>query len=83
MVKFSDTGEAPLVETEWIAVKVRVGQEALQVLASTDDGETRKVEFKTLPGTGGVSILAHSPVDVASASVHSADGEVVASEKLE
>ncbi|MBE2203442.1 MAG: hypothetical protein IAE94_03740 [Chthoniobacterales bacterium] len=80
MVKFADIGANTLVGTEWTIAEVRVGQESLQVLVSTDDGETRKVEFKTLPGTGGVAILAISPVDVASASVHSADGEVVASE---
>lgn len=75
-MKYEDLGEAPLVRGEWITAEVQVGDEVIKVSVSTEDGSTRKAEFKTLPGAGGVQMLAYAPTDVLSATVRDADSEV-------
>lgn len=77
-VKYEEIGEAPLVTGEWITAEALVGEDVIKLSVTTEDGSVRKAEFKTLPGTGGVQILAHNPLDVLSATVHDAGVEVTA-----
>lgn len=68
-VKFEDIGEAPLGLGEWITVEASVGNEVIKVSVDNGDGGKRKGEFATLPGTGGVRLLALWPLEVASLEV--------------
>lgn len=75
-VKYGDIGEGSLVLGEWITAEVQVGEEVIIVSVTAEDGSIRKAEFKTLPGAGGVQILAHKPVDILFATVFDAGKEI-------
>lgn len=68
-VKFKDIGEAPLQLGDWITVEASVGNEVIKVSVDNGDGGNRKGEFATLPGAGGVKLLALGPVDVSTMEV--------------
>ncbi len=79
-VTYEAMGKAPPVLGEWTTATLEVGDEVLKVSLEQEDGSVRWGEFKTLPGTGGVLIVSHTPVDIASVTVHQADAPVTASE---
>lgn len=76
LILFENIGASNLPAGEWITAKVAVGEEVIKVSVDAGDGQTREVEFKAFPGTGSVSILSRSPIDIESVSVRAA-GEAV------
>ncbi|MBE2203353.1 MAG: hypothetical protein IAE94_03290 [Chthoniobacterales bacterium] len=77
-VKFESIGAAALGLSEWLNVEARVGNEVIQVTVDNGDGAPRKAEFPTLPGAGGVQLLALYKGDFSSFSVHQSDTPIEA-----
>lgn len=77
-ISYEDMGVSVLPTGEWITAEVWVGEEIIRISVDAGDQEKRTAEFKVFPGTGGVSVLTRSPIDVQSASVREAEGPVVA-----
>lgn len=76
-VRFSSLGLPELSLGEWITVEARVGDEVVQLRVDGGDGVTREVELPVFPGSGGVSLLSRSPIDVAEVKVEEAGADVV------
>ena len=57
---------------------VFVGEEVIRVSLDAGDQVPRVAEFKVFPGSGGVSVLARSPIDIQSISVREAGEPIVA-----
>lgn len=72
IVKYSELGLAPIEPGQWITAEATIGSDTIKISVDAGDGVARKVEFPTFAGTGSVTLLARSPVDIASASVRDA-----------
>ncbi len=77
-ISYEDLGASVLPTGEWITAEVRVGEEAIRISVDAGDQLPRDAEFKVFPGTGSVSVLTRSPVDIQSASLREAGEAVVA-----
>jgi len=77
-IKFEDIGVSPFAVGEWITVRVTVGNEVVRVSVDSPDQQVREAEFKVYPGSGGVSFLTRSPVDIASIRIESVPETVIA-----
>ncbi|CAN5393037.1 hypothetical protein BH09VER1_BH09VER1_08190 [soil metagenome] len=73
---FEELAQPPVTSGDWITAEVTVGEDVVKVSIDAGDQVIRVAEFKILPGSGSVALLARSPIDIASASVRDA-GEIV------
>jgi hypothetical protein len=76
-ISYEEMGASVLPVGEWITAEVEVGDEVIRVSVDAGDHQPRNAEFKVFSGTGQVSLLARSPIDVQYASVRAASDPVI------